>query len=58
VSNVEHVAKKPSCRVRQHDLSRRSNALQARREIGRVADDGLLLCSSFSHEIADHYEVR
>jgi hypothetical protein len=31
--------------------------LQARREIGRVADDGLLLGSTFSYEIADDHEA-
>ena len=41
----------------QHDLARQSDPLQARREIGRVADDGLLLRSTLSHEIADHDEA-
>src|SRR5437868_142440 len=57
VSNVEHVAQKPARRLSQHDLARQSDPLQARREIGRVADDGLLSSSTLAHEIADHYEA-
>src|SRR3984893_18214637 len=57
VSYVEHVAKKAACRLAQHDLVRQSDPLQARREIGRVADDGLLLRSTLSHEVADHYKA-
>src|ERR1700676_372945 len=57
VSNVEHVAKKPARRLGQHDLTRQSDPLQARRKIGCIADDGLLSSSTLAHEIADHYKA-
>ena len=53
VPQSEAVGDEPPGRRRDHDAARLGEALQPRGEIGRVADDRLLLRRAFAHETAD-----
>ncbi len=50
---LERAAQQPPRRLRDHDAARLGQALQPRRQIGRLADDGLFLRRALSDEIAN-----
>ena len=51
---LERAAQQPPRRLRDHHGARLGQRLQPRRQIGRLADDGLFLRRALSDEVADH----
>src|SRR5208282_6762758 len=51
---LERAAQEPARGLRDHNGARPGQRLQARRQIGRFADDGLFLRGAPSDKIADH----
>ena len=54
VLHLEEIAEQPSRAVGDDDGTRLGQSLQARREVWRLADDRLLLCSTRADQVADH----
>ena len=54
VLQLEEIAEQPSRAVGDDDGTRLGQSLQARREVWRLADDRLLLCSTRADQVADH----
>lgn len=57
VFKLEDLAEKPARSLRDDDRVRFGQRLQARRQVGRLADHGLLLGGARADEIADHDET-
>jgi hypothetical protein len=56
VLQLEQIAEQFSCAVGDHHDVRLGDALQACREVGGLANDGLLLSRTCPDQIADHDE--
>ena len=58
VLKLKQVAHKPSCALRNDHAVRLCNALQACRQVRRLADNGLLLRSARADQVPHDYEAR
>ena len=56
VLEVERPAQQRARVRRDHHLPGLRDRLQPGGEVGRLADDGLLPCRAFAHEVADHHK--
>jgi hypothetical protein len=56
IGQVEEVAQQASGALGDHDLAGLRQPLKPCREVGRLADHRLLLCSAFADQIADDHE--
>jgi hypothetical protein len=57
IAQAKPIAYQPARGRCDHDAVRLGQRLQARSEVRRIADDGLLLRRTASHEVADHHEA-
>ena len=56
VAKLEQVSEQAAGRIRNGHRSGLGHTLQARSEIGCVADHSLLLGRAFAYEVADHHQ--